>query len=143
MHRPTQLAALTCLLLASTALPAQNVPIAQTADDRFDRLDVNHDGVLSRYEVDAEVLLHALDTDGNGSISPAELLPLLGPKATMKTAVDRVRLADRNVNDGLEYDELTRASEIRFGWLDENKDGNVDRQELQSRFGVKMLNGPD
>jgi hypothetical protein len=28
---------------------------------------------------------------------------------------------------------------MRFEWLDANKDGNVDEQELQDRFLVKMV----
>jgi hypothetical protein len=39
-------------LLASASLAAQQV--ATTAAERFTRLDVNHDGALSKYEVDAE-----------------------------------------------------------------------------------------
>ena len=114
--------------------------IASTASERFQRLDVNHDGVLSRYETDAEVVFGALDTDGDQVITPAELKPLLGPDATDEIALDRVRVADRDANDTLNEAELTRATEMRFEWLDENKDGNVDEHELQTRFLVKMVN---
>ena len=142
MSRPMQQRAAFLLLLAAGGGSfAQNVPIATNASDRFARLDVNHDGVLSRYEMDAEVVFAALDSDGDQSITPAELKPLLGPNATDASALDRVRLADRNVNDLLEESELTRATEMRFEWLDANHDGNVDQAELQARFGVKMVGG--
>ena len=75
-------------------------------------------------------------------VSAAELLPLLGPKATPATAHDRVLLADRNADDMLDESELARASKMRFEWMDANKDGNVDRAELQERFLVKMVSGP-
>jgi Ca2+-binding EF-hand superfamily protein len=124
------------LVLASALCFAQ---IAKTASERFQRLDVNHDGVLSRYETDAEVVFAALDSDGDGSITPAELKPLLPEGMTDAEVLDRVRVADRDANDVLNEAELTRATEMRFEWLDENKDGNVDEQELASRFLVKMV----
>ena len=82
----------------------------------------------------------ALDTDGDGSITPAELKPLLPEGMTDEQVLDRVRVADRDANDTLNEAELTRATEMRFEWLDENKDGNVDEHELESRFLVKMVN---
>lgn len=127
------------LILASP--PCLALPdIAQSASERFTRLDVNHDGVLSRYETDAEVVFAALDTDGDQSITPAELKPLLPANLTDAEVLDRVRVADRDANDVLNEAELTRATEMRFEWLDANKDGNVDQQELQERFLVKMVN---
>ena len=83
-------------LIAGTACTAlaQNVPLANTASERFTRLDVNNDGGLSKYEMDAEVLLHALDTDGDSLISPAELAPLFGADTTEATALDGSRYAD-------------------------------------------------
>ncbi|MUV14717.1 EF-hand domain-containing protein [Noviluteimonas gilva] len=126
------------LFLASAPLAAQQ--IATTAAERFTRLDVNHDGALSKYEVDAEVFIAGLDTDGDQMISPAELAPLLGPSVTEADALDRVRVADRNADDKLDAAELDRGSEMRFKWMDANGDGNVDQQELTARFGVKMVN---
>ena len=95
---------------------------------------------LSKYEVDAEVFIAGLDTDGDQQISPAELAPLLGSSVTEADALDRVRVADRNADDKLNAAELERGSEMRFKWMDANGDGNVDQQELTARFGVKMVN---
>ena len=125
------------LLLASAPLAAQ---IATTAAERVARLDVNHDGGRSKYEVDAEVFSAALATDGDHAINAAELAPLLGPSVTPAQALDRVRVADRNADDKLDEAELDRVSELRFKWMDTNGDANVDQQELTARFGVKMMN---
>ena len=135
--RPIAIALLLCL--ACAPLAAQEV--AKTADERFARLDVNHDGGLSKYEMDSDVFIGALDADGDHMIGPHELAPLLGPDVTDEVALDRVRVADRNADDKLDANELDRASEMRFKWMDENKDGNVDANELRTRFGVKMLGG--
>jgi hypothetical protein len=131
------------LLIAATAghALAQNVPLATSAGERFSRLDVNHDGGLSKYEVDAEVVLHALDTDGDNLVSPSELAPLFGPDTTEATALDRVRVADRTADDRLDADELDRATQKRFTWMDANADGVLDQGELRDRFGVKMVGG--
>jgi hypothetical protein len=131
------------ILVAGTAFAAsaQNVPLAHSASERFNRLDVNHDGGLSKYEMDAEVVLHALDTDGDGMISPSELAPLFGPDTSEATALDRVRVADRTADDRLDADELDRATQKRFDWMDANKDGVLDQAELRDRFGVRMVGG--
>ena len=126
------------LLLASAPLAAQ---VATSANERFDRLDANHDGGLSKYEMDAEVFIGALDTDGDHQIDASELAPLLGPDVTPEVALDRVRIGDRNADDKLSADELDRASGMRFKWIDVNGDGNIDRQELTDRFGVRMVGG--
>ena len=130
-------------LIAGTACSAlaQNVPLANTASERFTRLDVNHDGGLSKYEMDAEVVLHALDTDGDNLVSPSELAPLFGADTTDATALDRVRVADRTADDRLDADELDRATQKRFDWMDANKDGVLDQAELRDRFGVRMVGG--
>ena len=126
------------LLLASAPLAAQ---VATNANERFDRLDVNHDGGLSKYEMDAEIFIGVLDTDGDHQIGPSELAPLLGTNVTPERALDRVRVADRNAADKLNADEIDRAAGMRFKWMDANGDGNVDRQELSDRFGVPMVGG--
>jgi hypothetical protein len=138
-----RLSVVAAALLAGTACiaQAQNVPLATTASERFTRLDVNHDGGLSKYEMDAEVLLHALDTDGDGLVSPSELAPLFGPGTSEATALDRVRVADRTADDRLDANELDRATQKRFTWMDANQDGVIDPAELQERFGVKMVGG--
>jgi len=137
--RSTMLFPALALLIASAPCLSQNAPIAKTANERFAKLDVNHDGVLSRYEMDAEIVIGVLDTDGDGQITAAELKPLLGPDADDKLALDRIRVADRTADDKLNVDEIERAANVRFDWMDANHDGNVDQAELQSRFLVPMV----
>lgn len=138
-----RLSVVVAALMAGTACTAlaQNVPLATSASERFSRLDVNHDGGLSKYEMDAEVLLHALDTDGDSLVSPSELAPLFGPATTEATALDRVRVVDRTADDRLDANELDRATQKRFTWMDANEDGVLDQAELRERFGVKMVGG--
>src|SRR5688500_4571731 len=106
------------LLFASTLLSgvamAQTIP--ETAAGRFDALDANRDGVLSKYEYDSETVFAVLDGNHDERISAAELQVLLGPQTDDRAtnAAARIAVADTNGDGAWEYDEITRGSEMRF-----------------------------
>ena len=130
------------LLLASSAIAqdAATQAFPDTAAGRFDALDANRDGVLSKYEYDSETLFAILDNNHDERISADELQVLLGPaNDRTTTASARIAVADTNGDGAWEYQEITRGSEMRFQWMDTNSDGNVDLAELQSSFGVPMV----
>jgi Ca2+-binding EF-hand superfamily protein len=116
--------------------------LPDTATSRFDDLDANRDGVLSKYEYDSEVAFEMMDSDHNASLSAAELQTMLGPLQNgVPSAADRIVPADLDGNGELDDAELRRATEMRFSWLDRNSDGNLDLSELQSGFGVRVRPG--
>ena len=138
----TSLRVSTLLIVLAAGIPflcaAQSLP--KTADSRFEALDVNGDGVLSKYEYDSDAAFAAMDDDHNNRISAEELQALLGPQEEgAPSAADRISVADSNSDGELTDEELRRGLQFRFNWLDKNKDGSVDLPELKSGFGVPML----
>jgi len=131
-----------CLLLLAALVPAatcaaQGVPA--TVQGRFDALDTNADGTLSMDEYDSEATFSALDTDGNNSVSAAEVEAVIGPPVPgMPSAADRIRVADKNGDGALDDEELLRGAQTRFQWLDTNQDGDLDLSEMTAGFGVPM-----
>ncbi|QSX73803.1 hypothetical protein HIV01_011205 [Lysobacter arenosi] len=116
---------------ATQALP-------QGAEARFEYLDVNRDGVLSKYEYDSDIAFETADRDHNSLISPSELEAILGPQAPGVPIADRLIIADLDSDGELNDNELRRALEMRFGWLDRNSDGNLDLEEMKSGYGVRV-----
>lgn len=131
------------LLLATLGSLATAPCAAQASDpaaDRFQALDVNHDGGLSKYEFDSDVVLGALDSNHDDLVSADELQVFLGPKdAGAEDAAYRISVVDQDNDGQLSYNELQRGTEKRFEWMDANKDGNVDLAELQANFGKPMI----
>ncbi len=114
---------------------AQTIP--GTATDRFEALDTNRDGLVSKAEYDSNMLFKVLDSDRNYRITADELEAVLGPQEDgMASAADRIRVADRNEDGELNDEELRRAGEMRFDWLDSSRDGNLDLAEMKSGFGI-------
>ena len=113
--------------------------VAVQAQNRFQALDANHDGLLSKYEYDGDVVLAAADANHDGLLSPQELEQALGPQAPgTKSMTQRMVASDIDLDGQLNEDELARAMETRFKWLDKNADGNLDLEEMRAGFGVRV-----
>ena len=128
------------LLLVLGSVPA-SICMAQalpeTAAAGFEALDTNQDGAVSKYEYDSSDLFRAIDSNRNNRISPDELEAVLGPQQDgTASAADRIRVADGNDDGELSDEELRRAAEMRFSWLDKNSDDQLDLAEMKSGFGI-------
>ncbi|MFC5579239.1 EF-hand domain-containing protein [Lysobacter niabensis] len=130
------------LLLALGSVPAaicaQVLP--PTAAARFEILDTNRDGVVDKSEYESNGsngLFAKIDSNRNNRISAEELQSVLGPQEDgMPSAADRILVADGNDDGELTDEELRRAAEMRFSWLDRNSDGKLDLAEMKSGFGI-------
>jgi Ca2+-binding EF-hand superfamily protein len=107
-----------------------------TASDRFEQLDRNSDGAVSKDEYDSDLVFDALDADNNERVTATELQDQLGPQRDGElSAADRIRTADLNTDGELTAEELGKSVQNRFAALDANQDGSLDLGELTSGFG--------
>ena len=117
---------------------AQALP--ETAEERFNALDANRDGLISKYEYDSDTAFAVMDSNHNNRISAAEVQGILGPQEDgTLSASHRIGVADMNGDKELSDEELRRTLESRFNWLDINRDGSVDLPEMKAGFGVPLL----
>lgn len=120
-------------------LDAATSTLPDSAEIRFEFLDVNRDGVLSKYEYDSDVAFATADIDRNQRLSADELQTLLGPQAPgTPTASERITKADLDRDGQLDDGELRRVLEMRFNLLDRNGDGGLNLEEMQAGFGVRV-----
>ena len=132
-HATTGVAICACLCIGSAV--AQHA--AHGSSESFSRLDSNHDGVLSQYEFDGDALVALMDTDRDRQLSMAEVDAGLGASPNGEVdAKDRLRLADVDNNGVLSDAEVRKGTISRFRLIDVNTDGNIDRDEFASSFGV-------
>ena len=129
--------------LLSTALIPPAVAAEKPKDDapaaRFDALDANRDGVVSQYEYDGDVAFALIDADHDRHLSAGELQAFIGPPVEgAPTAADRILVADLDADGRLDENELRRATEMRYGWMDRDGDGNLDQAEFAAGFGVRV-----
>jgi Ca2+-binding EF-hand superfamily protein len=147
---------LSTLGMAGAAVAANTTSAGDA--DLFSRLDANHDGAIGADEVTSENralferLLRKADTNHDKSLSREEFLASLVPsrperavetkEAAVPPQADAVRYMllklDANENARIEKDEVPRQLrpifELLLERLDNNSDGQLDRQEL-SRSG--------
>jgi Ca2+-binding EF-hand superfamily protein len=118
---------------AAAATDATNSKHAQFAQAHFDKLDTNHDGVVSmdEYLAAATAMYQKLDTQGNGRVTAQELAT--SPR-TLKRDERRAQFAikhmDTNGDGVVSQEEYLAAAKARFARIDKNGDGFIDAGEL-------------
>ena len=121
------------------ALDTADATAPEAAQRRFNFLDANGDGVLSKYEYDSDVVFETADRDQNQLLSAEELTAAMGPQSPdAPTAPERMIAIDLDRDGQLDDAELRRALEMRFSWLDRNADGGLDFEEMKAGFGVRV-----
>jgi Ca2+-binding EF-hand superfamily protein len=110
----------------------------------FDSLDADKDGEISAEELSSAVAaLKKLDKDGDGKLSREETRPVGGfggggfgrgggPGGFNTAAlVERIMGNDKNKDGKVTKDEMPENQQAFFDRLDENKDGALDKAEVE------------
>lgn len=149
----------TAALALPVAAAAQTAPRAATAqsqtlpkarflseaDREFGMVDTNKDNVLSSAELEAARakaasqiaaarttgMFRTLDTDKNGSLSPAEFSRIIDP-AKLKISAGPIMAFDVNKDGRVTQAEYRAGSVTRFDRMDSNKDGSLTEAELKA-----------
>lgn len=109
---------------------------AEFAGRRFERLDTNHDGVvtLDEYTAAAIVRFKALDSAGNGRVTADEIAnsPSAHERAE-RVSVRIVKRLDTNGDGAVSREEFLAAARQRFARIDRNGDGFITADEIGQR----------
>jgi len=111
--------------------PAAN---ANRRQAHFDKLDGNHDGIVTREEfvAAASAKFAGLDAAGDGKVTVADI------EAAPKTQERALRVAERliqrmdtNHDGAVSHEEFLAAAKARFARMDRNGDGYLDADEAR------------
>lgn len=124
-------AAFGATLLGASAF-AQDAPPAPPGGGMFDRLDTNHDGVITKDEFQADVAARfaRLDTNHDGKVSAEE------------RAAARPGGGGRGMAGDMTLADMQAQAERRFDRLDANHDGKIDQAEFAAMRARMERRGP-
>lgn len=121
----------------ATSAQNQNPDLQQKraafAQKYFDRIDANHDGVVTQDEYIAAASAHfnKIDTNGSGQIGTEQIAS--SPRMVrheQRVASHEVKRMDANGDGLVTQDEYMNAAKARFAKLDKNGDGFIDADEI-------------
>jgi len=153
--RPITLAAAAALLCAGSAAPAQppkplnKTDFVKSVDARFNAMDTNHDGVVSKAELAAELQreleqarqlttqklrqqFQQLDTNHDGQLSFAEFSAVIGNIRSAETPDQKLQELDTNHDGKISAAEYRAPELTRFNRVDANHDGVITQAEIDA-----------
>jgi Ca2+-binding EF-hand superfamily protein len=153
--RPITLAVVAALLGAGSAALAQAPkPLAKTdflktIDTRFNAMDTNHDGVVTKAELAAELQreleqarqlttqklrqqFQQLDTNHDGQLSFAEFSAVIGNIRSAETPDQKLQELDTNHDGKISAAEYRAPELARFNKVDANHDGVITQAEIDA-----------
>jgi hypothetical protein len=135
MRRAIDLAAgaLVLALMGAGALAAQRVPAGLPASAALLlRFDANHDGVVTREEMEAGLKADfaAADTNGDGCLGPAEVRAE-NDRRLARDGAEASPLVDWNLDGCVDLKEFSNTAHSYFDLADKTKDGRVTQLELR------------
>jgi Ca2+-binding EF-hand superfamily protein len=118
---------------ATAANPQWQQKRAEFQQKYFDRIDTNHDGVITQdeYVAAATARFNKADTNGSGEITAQQIAssPRM-VKREQRFASREVKHMDTNGDGVVSQDEYIAAAKARFAKLDKNGDGFIEADEV-------------
>ena len=118
---------------ATSANPQWQQKRAEMKQKYFDRIDTNHDGVITQdeYVAAATARFNKADTNGSGEITAQQIAssPRM-VKREQRFAAREVKHMDTNGDGVVSQDEYIAAAKARFAKLDKNGDGFIEADEV-------------
>jgi Ca2+-binding EF-hand superfamily protein len=149
--------AVAVLALGSSAIaqaPAQPKPVARadyvkTLDSRFNGIDANHDGKITKEELTAQqqrelqqakakiaqqlqAKFKQLDTNKDGQLSLQEFMAAAPPLRTAESPEQMIARLDSNHDGRITADEFRAPELAKFNRVDANHDGVVTPDEMKA-----------
>lgn len=136
------------------AKPITRTDFIKSVDARFNAIDTNHDGKISKEEMAAEQQrelqqakaaiakkmedqFRQLDTNKDGKLSLQEFMAAAPPVRTSETSDQLVARLDTNHDGTVSVDEFRAPELAKFNRIDTNHDGVVSPEELRAAQGRK------
>ncbi len=113
--------------------PRQADKGAQFAQKRLDKLDSNHDGVVTRdeYLAAATTMYQQFDVQHNGKVTAREIAASPQAQERVAHATERtLKRLDTNADGVVSRAEYLAAAQKRFSRMDKNGDGYIESDEL-------------
>ena len=129
----TAVAAGVVALIGAGAFAAQRLPAGLPASAALLlRYDANHDGVVTREEMEAglKVDFAAADTNGDGCLGPAEVRAE-NDRRLARDGAEASPLVDWNLDGCVDFKEFGNTVHSYFDLADKTKDGRVTQLELR------------
>src|SRR5215469_15327245 len=135
MKRVTYTVAATIVvtLIGAGAIAAQRLPAGLPASAALLlRYDANHDGVITREEMEAGLKADfaAADTNGDGCLGPAEVRAE-NDRRLARDGAEASPLVDWNLDGCVDIKEFSNTVHSYFELADKTKDGRVTQLELR------------
>ena len=131
---------------AQDASPDVQQKVANFKQKKFDRIDTNHDGVITQdeYVAAAAALYNKIDVNGTGEITADQIAS--SPRAVkreQRVAAHEVKKMDTDGDGSVSRDEFVTAAKTRFSKLDKNGDGFIDADEMPAHHWAHQRAQPN
>ncbi len=117
----------------TAANPERQQKRAEVKQKYFERIDANHDGVITQdeYIAAATARFNKADTTGSGELTAQQIASSPRTvKREQRFASREVKHMDTNGDGVVSQDEYIAAAKSRFAKLDKNGDGFIDADEM-------------